>query len=164
MIGDSFVQGNCVGAEENIAARLRQGGTTVLNLGVDGSGPLVELAVFREFAEALQPDTVVWFYYEGNDLTKDLSLEMKSEMLRAYATNGDFRQELARRKDEITARMQAYLDQRMAETMARVDHPWERMLASAKLFACEGASAWGRFRSAWSKVPRTNNSLCCATS
>ena len=143
LVGDSFVQGNCVGAEQTIAARLRQGGATVLNLGVDGSGPLVELAVFREYVEAIQPDTVVWFYYEGNDLTKDLSLEMKSEMLRAYATNGDFRQELARRKDEVATRLQAYLDRRMAETMARVDHPLERMLAAAKLFRLRGRLGLG---------------------
>ena len=143
LVGDSFVQGNCVGAKETIAARLRQGGATVLNLGVDGSGPLVELAVFREYVEAIRPDTVVWFYYEGNDLTKDLSLEIKSEMLRGYATNSDFRQELARRKDEVAARLQAYLDQRMTETMARVDHPWERMLAAAKLFRLRGRLGLG---------------------
>lgn len=143
LVGDSFVQGNCVGAEENIAARLRHGGATVLNLGVDGSGPLVELAVFREYVEAIRPDTVVWFYYEGNDLTKDLSLEMRSAMLRAYAANSDFRQELARRKDEVAARLQAYLDQRMAETMARVDHPWERVLAAAKLFRLRGRLGLG---------------------
>jgi hypothetical protein len=143
LVGDSFVQGNCVGVEENIAARLRQDGTTVLNLGVDGSGPLVELAVFREYVEAIRPDTVISFYCEGNDLTKDLSLEMKSDLLRGYARDGDFQQELARRKDEVAARLQAYLDPRMAETMARVDHPWERMLAAAKLFRLRGRLGLG---------------------
>ncbi len=143
LIGDSFMQGNCVGGEENIAARLRQSGATVLNLGVDGSGPLAELAVFKEYVEAIRPDTVVWFYYEGNDLTKDLSLEMKSDLLRAYAMDGDFRQDLARRKEEVAARLQTYLDQRMRETIARVDHPWERMLAAAKLFRLRGRLGLG---------------------
>ncbi len=144
LIGDSFVQGNCVASEDNIAGWLRKDGAEVLNLGVDGSGPLAKLAIFREYVEALRPETVVWFYYEGNDLTKDLSLEMRSAMLRAYARDDGFRQNLAERREEVATGLKTYLDRHMREAIARVDHPWERLVAALKLALVRGRLGLGR--------------------
>jgi hypothetical protein len=42
--------------------------TTVANLGQLGYGPQQELAVLKRYAVHLQPKTVVWVFYEGNDL------------------------------------------------------------------------------------------------
>ena len=70
LIGDSFTKGHCVDDETSIAGRLRAAGLSVLNLGVDGAGPLRELAIVKEYALRLEPSQVVWLYYEGNDLKR----------------------------------------------------------------------------------------------
>lgn len=141
LVGDSFVQGNCVPSDGNIAAWLGKLGDRVLNLGVDGSGPLVELAILREYVEPLTPETVLWFYYEGNDLTKDLALEMRSETLMSYARDDNFRQGLVPRRDEVAARLKAYLDRRMPEAIDRVDE--KRLVAAAKLVRVRGLLGLG---------------------
>lgn len=68
VVGDSFVEGICLDQEDRLVPRLRAAGLAALNLGVRGSGPLVELARIREYAAKLRPRVVVWSYYEGNDV------------------------------------------------------------------------------------------------
>ena len=36
---------------------------SVVNLGIHGSGPLVELATLKEYAESVRPKKVFWVYY-----------------------------------------------------------------------------------------------------
>jgi hypothetical protein len=48
-----------------------------------GDGPLLELATVTEFLPTLKPRVVLWFYYEGNDLT-DLEQERESALLKKY--------------------------------------------------------------------------------
>ena len=68
-LGDSFVHGGCVAAGKDIVALLRQAFPRTLNLGLCGNRPLMELASFREYAKSLRQAVVLWFYYEGNELT-----------------------------------------------------------------------------------------------
>lgn len=69
VVGDSFVEGGLVAADELLTAELaRLRGVTVANLGQCGYGPREELAVVRRFALPLRPRAVVWTFYEGNDL------------------------------------------------------------------------------------------------
>ena len=58
LIGDSYAHGWCVDRDETVAAVLARRWPGTLNLGVSGSGPLTKLAVLREFAVDLAPQTV----------------------------------------------------------------------------------------------------------
>lgn len=88
VIGDSFVQGACVPSEKNFTALIRTQVPRTLNLGMGGIGPLRELAILKEYGSMVQPNIVLWVYFEGNDLA-DLSYE-KHEFFRAYLTQGPF--------------------------------------------------------------------------
>lgn len=83
LLGDSFVFGICVREEDTIASWLRRKGLTVLNLAHSGNGPLIKMGVVLEYAVALKPQTVFWFYYEGNDL-HNLESEKKSGLFDDY--------------------------------------------------------------------------------
>src|SRR5262249_23529041 len=80
---DSFVQGYCV--ENNFVRLIREQHHATLNLGVEGDGPLLSLATLKEYASVVRPRIVLWFFYEGNDLS-DLTAERKSPLLRRYLT------------------------------------------------------------------------------
>jgi hypothetical protein len=133
LIGDSFVHGDCVDDGATIAGLLRRGHARVLNLGVSGFGPLSMLASIKEYLPELAPATVLWFFFEGNDITKDLPLECNSELLMSYLRPG-FRQGLAERRDEVARRLGDYLDRRMAEAYGRFEHPYEDVLDYFKLY------------------------------
>lgn len=134
MIGDSFVEGDCVSSDKNIAAYLRERHEGVLNLGTGGFGPLSKLASLKEYAASLAPKTVLWFFFEGNDITKDLPEERRSRLLTSYKKNRKFRQGLADRRREVSVRLRAYLDEHLEEAMARVDDPWEDILDYFQLY------------------------------
>lgn len=70
VIGDSFVEGVTVPSDKlttSVLARLQN--VTVANLGQSGYGPQQELEVLKRFALPLGPRTIVWMFYEGNDLS-----------------------------------------------------------------------------------------------
>ena len=90
LLGDSFTHGACVPREASVAGRVRAAFPATLNLGIDATGPLHQLGIFREYAVSLQPQFVVWNWFEGNDL-----LELRRNLiwapLRAYLrTNAPF--------------------------------------------------------------------------
>ncbi len=76
LIGDSYVEGSYVSDEETVAVRLNElTGRTVVNLGVSGYGSLQELKVLEKYALPLGPRTILWFFFEGNDLDDDQDFE-----------------------------------------------------------------------------------------
>ncbi len=109
LVGDSFTIGSCVKSGDDIAGQLRNIGVTVLNLGNGGNGPLVELAILKEYIEPIQPEMVLWIYYEGNDLL-DLERERKASMLMRYLEDDDYTQNLLKRQNEIDAAMIKYVN------------------------------------------------------
>ena len=82
-VGDSFVQGYCVERADSFAGRLRAAHPRTFGLGISGSGSLVQLAVLREFGPVLRPRTVLWFFFEGNDMG-NIEVERRSPQLMAY--------------------------------------------------------------------------------
>lgn len=82
LVGDSYTHGVCVPPGEQFADVLRED-IPLLNLGVRGAGPYIELALIREFVSRLRPPTVVWVYYEGND-RYDIVYEHERDWLTAY--------------------------------------------------------------------------------
>jgi len=102
LIGDSFTHGSCVNRPHDISSVLRNlSNKSVLNLGYNGNGPLIEYATLKEY---FRPNVknVLWIYFEGTDLT-DLKNELKSKILRKYLTDDKFSQNLKEKQDIINA-------------------------------------------------------------
>lgn len=87
LLGDSYVHGYCVPESETMAHLLRARWPRLLNLGVAGTGPLMQLGILKEYGAARRPRRVIWVYYEGNDLS-DLGAEATSTILRRYLEPG----------------------------------------------------------------------------
>jgi hypothetical protein len=69
VLGDSFVEGGLVAADDLMTATLgRSLGCKVANLGQSAYGPQQELAVLKRYAAPLHPRLCIWTFYEGNDL------------------------------------------------------------------------------------------------
>ena len=69
LIGDSFLEAGLVPAEEKVASRLERAlGVVVQDLGCSGYGPQQEAIALERYGLPLRPKTVVWFFFEGNDL------------------------------------------------------------------------------------------------
>ena len=108
LVGDSYTHGHCVTPDENIASQLRFiTQLNVISIGMGSNGPLMELGGITEFAKVLKPTTVLWFYYEGNDLSGLLN-EMKSTVLMKYLEKG-FSQSLFSRQEEVDRLWLGYL-------------------------------------------------------
>jgi len=109
VLGDSFVQGDCVPSDQNFTALIRREHPVTLNLGMRGNGPLLMLAGLREFLADLRPGIVIWVYTEGNDLVLDLDHEKRDPTLMEYLRSGH-RQDLLNRQNEIDAFLRGVAD------------------------------------------------------
>ena len=133
-LGDSFVHGYCVPPEKSFVALIRQRHPATLNLGVAGDGPLLMLATLQERLTALRPRTVLWFYFEGNDLL-DLQTERQSAVLRSYLSAG-FSQPLLSRQGDIDRAMRQVVPQLNArQDASRAARPWNAVKYSSLEFA-----------------------------
>jgi len=139
LIGDSFTYGSCVKPGEEIAALLRNGGKTVLNLGYSGNGPLIELATLKEYAEPFKPRIVLWLYYEENDLS-GLLKDKESPLLLNYLDK-DFSQGLLNRQTEIDSMLMKYIKAKEAKKLEEAKEVKETKRAQDSMFI----SDWGCF-------------------
>ena len=116
-LGDSFAQGYCVPPEKSFVGMIRHGYPATLNLGMAGNGPLLMLATLKEYLPSYRPKVVLWFYFEGNDLT-DLQSEKKSGILMRYL-KGDFNQGLLARQTDIDQALLDYIDRETAIAISK---------------------------------------------
>jgi hypothetical protein len=69
VIGDSIVEGMTVPYAQIMTSLLADmQKQTVANFGQPGYGPLEEIGVLKRYGLPLQPHTVIWMFYEANDL------------------------------------------------------------------------------------------------
>jgi hypothetical protein len=109
LIGDSFVQGACVSQGNDIAGKIRSlTEEPTINLGIGGAGPLIELAILKEYAKFKKPKKVIWVYYEQNDLVNNLALEKESPLLFKYLQD-DFSQDLLNKQQEIDTALRRFV-------------------------------------------------------
>jgi hypothetical protein len=108
-VGDSFTQGFCVPHDKTFVAVLRKRYPATLNLGGGGNGPLLELATLKEYAAPIKAKTVLWFYFEDNDL-RDLKREKNAPLLMRYLTTKGFRQGLLRQQTVIDRTLAVYIE------------------------------------------------------
>ncbi|MFL4980957.1 MAG: hypothetical protein ACJ8FV_21005 [Xanthobacteraceae bacterium] len=123
-IGDSMTYGACVANRDHFIAQVREKYPASLNLGVGGIGPLIELAIVREFVPHVRPKYVFYVYDENNDLyfvdaagTPDLANEYHNAILRSYLTDDRFSQRLYERRPEVHAILKQYLDSVIAQSL-----------------------------------------------
>lgn len=119
-VGDSITHGVCVPSEKNMVALIREKYPATVNLDVGGNGPLLMLAGIREYLPTLKPRFVLWFFYEGNDITKDLLMERNSPLLLRYLEQG-YSQGLRHK--------QAVIDESLK---VRVEHLWMQAYTAAE--------------------------------
>ena len=100
LVGDSFTHGACVNRPDDIASVLRKlSNKSVLNLGFEDNGPLIEYAVLREFLNN-KVKKVLWLYYEENDF-RDLNEELSNDILKKYLDDLSFKQNLILKQNEV---------------------------------------------------------------
>ena len=124
-VGDSFTHGACVPSEDNFVGVIRADHPVTANLGMDSNGPLLMLASLKEYALRFRPKTVLWFYFEGNDL-KDLEHERHSPLLMSYMRGGG-QQQLLDRQSEIDQNLKAYIEQ-VRQNLGTVRLDWKPTL------------------------------------
>ena len=104
LVGDSFAHGDCVNADDNLAAQFRNlinSDFSVISLGHSGNGPLFEFATLREYFPSNKTvKNVIWLYYEANDLS-NLNKEKKNNILFNYLKNPKFSQNLKDKQMKI---------------------------------------------------------------
>ena len=117
VIGDSYAQGFCVPPEDDVAAQLRAHGQSAVSVGSGGNGPLLALASLMEYGSLLRPKTVLWFYFNGNDLF-DHAIERDNPVLRGYLEGRT--QNLAARTAELDALLTSFIDVKSVEWQQRL--------------------------------------------
>ena len=101
-IGDSFTQGACTYPGEDFVNFYRKSNPelNVINLGMGGSGPLIELAILKEISNLKKIDTVYWGFFEGNDF-EELNREIHDSVYKKYLDDDSFLQEIFLKQDEV---------------------------------------------------------------
>ena len=90
IIGDSYVESPMIPASQLATTRLTElQPKTVANLGQSSYGPQQELAVLKRYALPLHPQTVVWVFYEGNDLADAVDYPGKVSYLQSIWSSTD---------------------------------------------------------------------------
>ncbi len=117
IVGDSFTNGACVDLDQDLASHIRRRLPLTVSLGMDGNGPLIELATMKEYIPTLRPKLVLWFYYD-NDLD-DLEKELRDPVLRQYLDPA-YSQNLINRQNEVDAFLRSLIDVKLKDLKA---HP-----------------------------------------
>ncbi|MCK6451923.1 MAG: hypothetical protein L6R19_13870 [Alphaproteobacteria bacterium] len=124
LLGDSFTYGACLDQRDHFVAKLRRRVPGTVNLAHGGNGPLLELAILREYAAPLKPGYVFWFYDENNDVYSiapgqppDLDYEIKHPILARYLDDPGFTQNLRAHQAAINARLKRQSDDWIAHRL-----------------------------------------------
>lgn len=89
VIGDSYVESPMLPGSSLLTTQLsHQLQTSVANLGISGYGPEQELVVLKRYALNLQPKTIVWVFFEGNDFYQLAPEDLEDLAVRGSPTPG----------------------------------------------------------------------------
>ena len=88
----------CENNKNDITGHLNKKNYTI-NFGVTGTGPLISLAILREFGNYFKPKNVIYLYFEGNDLD-ELNYEKEDTTLINYL-NDNFNQDYFNKYEDI---------------------------------------------------------------
>jgi lysophospholipase L1-like esterase len=102
-VGDSFTHGACVDTKNTIANNINKN-EFLLNLGIGGTGPLIQFATIKEYLNRANPKRIIWIYYEENDLG-DLIFENSDPILKKYLEDENFSQKLILKQKKINKKL-----------------------------------------------------------
>ncbi len=109
-LGDSYTAGACVKTHQNIAGNLiKNHDYNVINLGISGSGPLDQLAIFREYAKNLFPKFFILVFYEGNDFESLNLKRSQNEPLFKYLNDQNFSLNLPQKQNLVDKHLKNYI-------------------------------------------------------
>ncbi len=83
VIGDSYVQGQCVKNEYNLINQMNKSGKKTQGLGIYANGPLMQYATLVEYGSYYNYETLIWVFTPDNDFY-DLSVERNEPILLKY--------------------------------------------------------------------------------
>ena len=107
IIGDSFTEGVPFGNDIHVANLINnKSNFNALNYGVSGTGPLMSLAIIKEYGKHFYPKNIFYLFYEGNDLT-DMMHEKESFLIN-YLENDNFNQNLIENSHHLDDFFQEY--------------------------------------------------------
>ena len=101
IVGDSFMQGNCVKREHTLGGVISEKFPKTLTIASAGNGSLSNLASLIEYLSDKEPEVVLWFFYAGNDLIEQNSEREQFSTLRKYLEEKNFKQNLNLYQKEI---------------------------------------------------------------
>ena len=129
LIGDSFTEGSSVHQNKNIAEILRNFNYNVINLGMAGNGPLIELATLKEYAKQLKPKIILWMFC-SNDL-ENLKYEMSSSILKKYLEDDNYSQNLILKQNEINILLKSFIkkEKKIKSTTKEVNNNYIRIFS-----------------------------------
>lgn len=110
LIGDSFVEGACVNENETFAANFDKIFANTISFGKQGTGPLIQYAIYKEYVKKIKPKIILWFYYK-NDL-ENLTNELQNKTLSKYLLKDDFSQNLILKQNEIDCLLTDFIIQK----------------------------------------------------
>ena len=111
VLSDSNTLGECVPYGNDISSILRnKNKKSIINLGMGGNGPLLQLATLKEYQPLTNSNKIIWVYYEGNDLL-DLYNEKKNKILLNYFDR-NFKQDLYKNQNLIDKEILGLIEQR----------------------------------------------------
>jgi hypothetical protein len=99
VFGDSFSHGNCVLSENQWIKKLQKKIPGTLNLSMGGNGPLMILATIKEYYKFINPEIVIWQYFESHDTR--IPLEKNNEVLKKYLYDEKFKQNLVNKQQNV---------------------------------------------------------------
>jgi len=140
VLGGSFAHGACVEQGKSMAAVLRKRVPRTVNLGSDGAGPLIMLAILTEFGPVLRPATVLWINMEENEL-HDLEVERRSPLLKGYLEATTF-QNLAERQTLVDELLRGYVERGIKRQKAGVKPQRGKSAAESELFTPSFIAFW----------------------
>ena len=110
ILGDSTTLGECVPYGNDISSILRnENKKLIINLGMGGNGPLLQLATLKEYQPLTNSNKIIWVYYEGNDLL-DIYNEKKNKILLNYFDK-EFKQDLYKIQNSIDNKILKLIEQ-----------------------------------------------------
>jgi len=114
LLGDSYVHGACVNYKDTITGNLQKlASGKVVNLGMSGTGPLLQFATLKEFSKIIKTKKYIWFFYDGNDF-ENLNEELKNSILLQYLNNENFTQNILNNQNKSDIILKSILNDEIA--------------------------------------------------
>lgn len=148
ILGDSYTWGECDSVTGGFANILRQQGKRILNIGIGGNDPLLNLASLAEYGPGRTARFVFWMHFAGNDLSGLMQIKAMPLPIR-YVEQPGFRQDLPARAGEIDVALrkleaEAYPAPPASRKFSRYITQPKFLLRSLRLYALRSAFGLAR--------------------